>query len=231
MKESCFINNYFYKERGIMNAKLIERMKAVMAEKQISQAELAKMTGIRASSISDYLNNRYEPKQDKIYLIADALRVNPAWLSGRDSEVAKAPATTPKAQNITATEKRMVPVLGSIAAGQPIYADEHIETYVPCDARCHVDFGVMVRGDSMIDVGIEEGDIVFIQRLPDVDDGQIAAVRIDDTATLKRVYHIPGGVRLVSENPNYSPMIFTAENCDAIQILGLAVAKFSWIER
>ncbi len=142
-----------------------------------------------------------------------------------------ASTTTPKAQNITATEKRMVPVLGSIAAGQPIYADEHIETYVPCDARCHVDFGVMVRGDSMIDVGIEEGDIVFIQRTPDVDDGQIAAVRIDDTATLKRVYHIPGGVRLVSENPNYSPMIFTAENCDAIQILGLAVAKFSWIER
>ncbi len=75
-----------------MNAKLIERMKAVMAEKQISQAELSKLTGIRASSISDYLNNRYEPKQDKIFLIANALRVNPAWLSGRDSNVVKPPA-------------------------------------------------------------------------------------------------------------------------------------------
>lgn len=69
-----------------MNQKLIKRMKAIMAEKQITQSELAQRTGIRASSISDYLNNRYEPKQDKIYLLADALGVNPAWLSGRDDD-------------------------------------------------------------------------------------------------------------------------------------------------
>lgn len=67
-----------------MNQRLIKRMKAIMAERQITQSELAQRTGIRASSISDYLNNRYEPKQDKIYLLADALGVNPAWLSGRD---------------------------------------------------------------------------------------------------------------------------------------------------
>lgn len=71
-----------------MNQKLIKRMKTIMAERRITQSELAQRTGIRASSISDYLNNRYEPKQDKIYLLADALGVNPAWLSGRDDGAA-----------------------------------------------------------------------------------------------------------------------------------------------
>ncbi len=218
----------------MQNSTFSKRLAEAMKIRELTQTDLHQRTGINKSSISTYLRGDYKAKQDKVDLLSAALRVSPAWLMGFDvpMEQPQAPASTitPKVQNITATEKRMVPVLGSIAAGQPIYADEHIETYVPCDARCHVDFGVMVRGDSMIDVGIEEGDIVFIQCTPDVDDGQIAAVRIDDTATLKRVYHIPGGVRLVSENPNYSPMIFTAENCDAIQILGLAVAKFSWIE-
>ncbi len=214
-----------------MNEKLIERMKATMAEKQISQAELSKLTGIRASSISDYLNNRYEPKQDKIYLIADALRVNPAWLSGRDDTPTK-PAT-PSLQgikNIVPIERRMVPVIGTIAAGTPILAEEHIEAWVPCDARCRVDFGLRVQGDSMVDAGIEDGDIVFIQQVDDVDDGQMAAVCIDDTATLKYVYKEKDGVTLNPANPRYRPMHFDASNCDNIRVVGRAVAKFSWLD-
>ena len=214
-----------------MNAKLIERMKATMEKKQISQAELSKLTGIRASSISDYLNNRYEPKQDKIYLIADALRVNPAWLSGRDDTPTK--PTSPSLQgikNIVPIERRMVPVIGTIAAGTPILADEHIEAWVPCDARCRVDFGLKVQGDSMIDAGIEDGDIVFIQQVDDVDDGQMAAVCIDDTATLKYVYKGKDGVTLNPANPRYRPMHFDASNCDNIYIVGRAVAKFSWLD-
>ena len=214
-----------------MNAKLIERMKATMEKKQISQAELSKLTGIRASSISDYLNNRYEPKQDKIYLIADALRVNPAWLSGRDDAPTK-PASPPLQgiKNIVPIERRMVPVIGTIAAGTPILADEHIEAWVPCDARCRVDFGLKVQGDSMIDAGIEDGDIVFIQQVDDVDDGQMAAVCIDDEATLKYVYKEKEGVTLNPANPRYRPMHFDASNCDNIYIVGRAVAKFSWLD-
>lgn len=214
-----------------MNEKLIERMKATMHEKQITQAELSKRTGIRASSISDYLNNRYEPKQDKIYLIAEALNVDPAWLSGREIENKRISPDISSIKNIIPIEKRMIPVIGTIAAGKPIIADEHIETYVPCDIDIHADFGLIVHGDSMIGAGIYDGDVVFIKEQPDVDNGQIAAVRIDDEATLKHVYKIPGGCMLVSENPKYPPMTFTEENCDSIHIIGLAVAKYSVIKQ
>lgn len=173
-----------------MNQKLIQRMKQVMNEKGITQAELSKRTGIRASSISDYLNNRYEPKQDKIYLIAEALSVNPGWLSGRDDSSA-IPKTDPFAlKNIVPIERRMVPIIGQIAAGKPILADEHIEAFLPCDTGVHADFGLVVSGDSMIGADIRDGDVVFIRSQPIVDDGQIAAVRIDDDATLKRFYKI-----------------------------------------
>lgn len=83
----------------------------------------------------------------------------------------------------------------------------------------------------MIGAGIYDGDVVFIKEQPDVDNGQIAAVRIDDNATLKHVYKIPGGCMLVSENPKYPPMTFTEENCDSIHIIGLAVAKYSVIKQ
>ena len=214
-----------------MNEKLIERMKATMHEKQITQAELSKRTGIRASSISDYLNNRYEPKQDKIYLIAEALNVDPAWLSGREIENKRISPDISSIKNIVPIEKRMIPVIGTIAAGKPITADEHIETYVPCDIDIHADFGLIVHGDSMIDAGIYDGDIVFIKQQPVVEEGQIAAVRIDNDATLKRFYKTEDGCMLISANPKYAPMHFSAENCDTVQIIGLAVAKYSVIKQ
>ena len=86
------------------------------------------------------------------------------------------------------------------------------------------DFALRVSGDSMVGARIHDGDIVFIRQQDDVDDGQIAAVIIDDSATLKRVYHIPGGLQLLSENPKYPPMIFTYPGCGAIRIIGRAVA-------
>ena len=70
---------------------------------------------------------------------------------------------------------------------------------------------------------------MFIREQPDVDDGQIAAVIVDDSATLKRVYHIPGGVTLVAENPKYPPMTFTRENSDSARIIGKVVAFQSYV--
>lgn len=213
-----------------MNQKLIERMKQVMNEKQITQAELAKRTGIRASSISDYLNNRYEPKQDKIYLIAEALHVDAGWLSGREKESDKIP-TISGISNIVPIEKKKIPLIGTIAAGQPITADEHIEMLLPSVEKVRADFALRVQGDSMIGAGIYDGDIVFIRKQPDVDNGQIAAVLIDDSATLKHVYKTPDSCTLVSENPKYPPMVFNESNCDTIRIMGLAVAKYSRIKQ
>ena len=67
-----------------MSIHFINRLKSIMSERKITQSELSKRTGIRQSSISDWLNGRYEPKQDKIYLIAQALGVSPSWLLGYD---------------------------------------------------------------------------------------------------------------------------------------------------
>ena len=134
-------------------------------------------------------------------------------------------------KNIVPIERRMVPIIGQIAAGKPILADEHIEAFLPCDAGVQADFGLVVSGDSMIGADIHDGDVVFIRSQPIVDDGQIAAVRIDDDATLKRFYKNPDGCTLVSMNPQYPPMIFNSDNCDSIQIIGLAVAKYSVIKQ
>lgn len=70
-----------------MSIQFINRLKSIMKDRKITQTELAKRTGIRQSSISDWLNDRYEPKQDKVYIIAKALNVSPAWLLGYDENI------------------------------------------------------------------------------------------------------------------------------------------------
>ena len=84
-----FYNKRIASIRGevIMSIQFINRLKSIMKERKITQTELAKRTGIRQSSISDWLNDRYEPKQDKVYIIAKALNVSPAWLLGYDENI------------------------------------------------------------------------------------------------------------------------------------------------
>ena len=114
----------------------------------------------------------------------------------------------------------------SIAAGRPILCEEELEITDAADVAC--DFALRVAGDSMIGARIRDGDLVFIRRQDDVDDGQIAAVIVDDSATLKRVYHVPGGVQLISENPEYSPMLYTEDDVNDIHLIGLAVGFMRW---
>lgn len=121
-----------------------------------------------------------------------------------------------------------VPRLGTIACGEPILAAENIETEddVPEDIRC--DFTLKCRGDSMTGARINDGDIVYIKLQPDVENGEIAAVLIDDAAeiseaTLKRVYIYPEQIVLQAENPKYPPFVFAGEDMNRIRILGKAV--------
>ncbi len=123
---------------------------------------------------------------------------------------------------------RRVPILGPVAAGVPILTDPEYGEYaaLPDEAR-HVDAALRVEGDSMTPRYLD-GDLVLIRFQQDVDDGQIAAVCIDDSITLKHVYHLKNGVQLVSENAKYPPMLYTAENSDCIHVLGLAVGYLRW---
>lgn len=187
-----------------------------------TQKEICKDLGFKEMTFSDWVNAKTYPRIDKIEKMANYFHVQKADLVEEKRKPLK---------NIVPIERCMVPIIGQIAAGKPILADEHIEAFLPCDTGVHADFGLIVSGDSMIGADIHDGDVVFIRSQPIVDDGQIAAVRIDDDATLKRFYKNPDGCTLVSMNPQYPPMIFNSDNCDSIQIIGLAVAKYSVIKQ
>lgn len=161
-------------------------------------------------------------RRDKIALVANALGVTPAYLMGWD----ESPALPTMPANIVPVKRHTVPLLGEIAAGQPIYADEEHDLCVAVDDDIRCDFALRVRGDSMIDAGIYDGDVVLVRQQEDVDDGQIAVVLIDDEATLKYLYHQPGGVQLVPANRRYSPWSYTGEAAAQVRILGLAVAQY-----
>ncbi len=124
---------------------------------------------------------------------------------------------------------RLVPMLGTIACGEPILAEENIEAYVSVNKDIPADFALKCKGDSMINARIFDGDIVYIRRQSDVDDGEIAAVLIDTEATLKRVRKLPNKLILSPCNPMYDDLIYTAEQLDSVRILGKAVAFTSTI--
>lgn len=186
----------------------------------LSQDELAKRLGYRSrSTIAKIESGSNDIPQSKIAAFAAALETTPAHLLGLDTP---APKTAPHTEALDTA--RRVPLLGTIAAGSPLFADEHIEEYIEVSGNIKADFCLRVQGDSMIGARIYDGDIVFIRKQPDVEDGEIAAVLVDDSATLKRVYKDHGAIRLHSENPKYRPMVFTEDNCDSVRILGKAVA-------
>ena len=116
-----------------------------------------------------------------------------------------------------------VPVVGRIACGEPITAEQNIESYVDAPADMKIDFALICEGDSMIDAGIKDGDRVFIRRQPTVENGQIAAVRINGEATLKRV-HINGGTMVLQPaNASYPPLVYSLADLEDVAIEGLAV--------
>ncbi len=97
-----------------------------------------------------------------------------------------------------------LPLVGAVAAGAPILADEHVEDHVA--APFQADYLLRVKGDSMIDAGILDGDLVAVKQQDTARDGEIVVALLGDEATVKRVYREPGGVRLEAENAAYEPI-------------------------
>lgn len=202
-----------------------KRLKDALEMRGVSQAELSKRTGINRSSISTYLKGEYKAKQDKVDLIAQALNVSPAWLMGFDIQ----PSGVPKLPH--GAQLKKVPMLGYAAAGKPLEDLNQDVFYVDVESKYDVDFCITVSGDSMIGANIFDGDIIFIKKTSEVANGRIACIQIDrEKVCLKRFYKNGDMVTLVSENPRYPPMVFTKDNCESLQILGLAVIKQSEIK-
>ena len=211
-------------------ATFARRLREGLDVRGMTQAELAKRSGISKSSISRYIKGDWEGKQSAVYELAKALGVTEAWLMGYDvpMESDTAPAVPPGFEPLPKMVKR--PLVGSIACGEPITAEENIEDYVDVPENVQCDFCLRCKGDSMIDAGIHDGDVVYIHITPQVENSQIAAVRIDGEATLKRVFWNEGTqtLQLLAENRNFAPLVYTGPILDTVHIEGRAVGYTHW---
>ena len=126
-------------------------------------------------------------------------------------------------------EMQKVPLIGAIACGAPILAQEHIEDFVDMPRHIKADFALTCKGDSMINARIFDGDIVYIRQQDTVENGEIAAVLIDTEATLKRVKVFEDHISLEPENPQYRPLVLWGEDMNMVSIIGKAVAFTSTV--
>lgn len=204
-----------------------ERIKKLRSACNLTQTELAKKIGVSKQTLYKYENNIITNiPSDKIELLALFLNTSEAYLMGwakdslsKDSSIFDIPGIMPLPKTYT------VPLLGNIACGDPILAEQNIADWVPVpDSVKNADFALTCQGDSMINARIFDGDIVYIRQQSDVDDGEIAAVLIGEEATLKRVYKMPGRLQLRAENPSFPPINLEGEDLENVRILGKAVA-------
>lgn len=205
-----------------------ERIKLAREKIGMSQVDMADKIGVSKQNLYKYERGLVTNiPSDKIELIGKLTGVSPAYLMGWD-----ATETEPLPPNCFPIEKRKFPLLGNIACGEPIFADEDFEGYVEAGADIDADFCLRASGDSMIGARIHDGDIVFIKQQPIVDNGQIAAVLIENEATLKRFYYDQASdtVQLMAENPSYAPIVKMKSDLNDIRILGRAIAFQSIIK-
>ena len=197
----------------------MNRMKLLREEKGLTMKDVASGVGLPYTTYVNYEKGAREPSSETLIKIARFFNVSVDYLIGRTTENALPSNIIPM------PTMRKIPLVGTIACGEPILADENIEGEIDIPDTIRADFALRCKGDSMIGANIYNGDIVYIRRQDEVLDGQIAAVLIEDEATLKRVYYDreAGEIRLVAENPAVKTLIYHGETLNHIRILGKAV--------
>lgn len=199
-------------------------LKSRRIELNLTLEDVAKIVNVSPATISRWESGDIaNMRRDRIAALAKALQISPAVIMGWDVESFIPPgAHRPKFKK--------VPMLGYAAAGQPIEDLNQDTPYYDVENKYDVDFCITVRGDSMINANINDGDIVFIKSMSEVPNGKIACIEINnEKVCLKRFYKSENGVMLVSENPKYEPIQLTRFNCQSVKILGLAVIRQSEI--
>lgn len=197
-----------------------DNIKKLRESKGLSQVELGKIAGVSDKAVSTWENNIKTPRMSVIQKLSDYFGVSKSDIIEDVNDIIS------KYDNVSPISKQKIPLLGEIACGKPIYADEHIECYIEAGTNVQADFCLKAKGDSMIGARILDGDIVFIRKQDMVEDGEIAAVIIENEATLKRVYYDKENnlLKLVAENPNVATMVYSGEELNQIHILGKAIA-------
>lgn len=200
-----------------------ERIKQRRLELGLSADQVAEKLNVDRTTIFRYERGAISKvPTETLAKLAQILFTSPTYLMGLSDEADK----EIKIDNIYQIETKKFPMLGEIACGKPIYADEDRESYVQAGMGIKADFCLKCKGDSMINARILDGDIVFVHKQSAVNNGEIGVVIIENEATLKRIYYYPEQQKLVlqSENPKYEPLVYVGSELEQIYILGKAIA-------
>lgn len=194
---------------------IAENIKTMRMSRNMTQRDLAKALGVSSSTIAMYETARREPDIETMEALADTFNVPLSSITGNNK-----PTLPPGLIPISDLQRHRIPVLGSMAAGEPIYDEEFPDVVV--DGPLDADFALRVHGDSM-QPGYLDGDLVFLRSVPDVPhNGSVCAVSVDNEAALKHVFRYSDHVLLTSDNQQYEPMAYSFAEHD-IRILGVPV--------
>lgn len=202
-----------------------KNIKALRERSGLSQADFAKMLGVTDKAVSTWENETRIPRMGVIQKIADCYGLQ------KTDIIEDSPLSTLPPNVIPLPKMKKVPLVGQIACGTPILAEENITDYIDLPGHIRADYALLCKGDSMVNAGIQDGDIVYIRQQEEVENGQIAAVLVDeDEATLKRFYRMDGKVTLNAENPAHAPLVYVGDEISHVRVIGLAVAFTHVIE-
>ena len=218
------------------------RLKQIMSERNLKQVDILKLCQpycekynikLGKSDLSQFINGKVEPGQWKLTILGLALNVSESWLMGFDVPMERVTNDpTPLASNIVPFPEMVeIPLIGKIACGTPILAQENIQGTVSGPKEMRASFSLICQGDSMVDAGIYDGDIVYIRSQPEVENGEIAAVLIGDEATLKQVYITSDTLLLVPANRKYETIELKKEEMNSARILGKYIGLTRFAEK
>ena len=199
-----------------------DKFERLCNEKGIKPGRAADEMGISRATVTNWKQKGYDPRKQMLEKIAGYFGMTvDELLNGEKIE-------TPDITGLSRLETmQKIPLIGTIACGTPILAEQNVEDFVDLPRHIQADFALNCQGDSMIDAGIKDGDVVYIRQQAMVENGQIAAVLVDgDRATLKRFYfdQPSGTVTLMAANPAYAPITKTGEDVGDVRVIVLAVA-------
>ena len=196
-----------------------DKIKERRLELGLTLENVAEALGVNRSTVMRYESKSIEKMPVSVIPpLAKVLKCSPEYLMGWVDEDIELP--------IYQLNTIKLPLLGSVACGEPIYAEEDRESYVMAGTDIRADFCLKAQGDSMIGARIHDGDIIFVKKQEMVNDGEIAVVLVGEEATLKRFYYYKeqNMVILRAENPKYKDLVYTNEDINQIRVLGKAVA-------
>ena len=202
-----------------------ERLNKAFKASGLSQSELCDKADINKGALSSYLSGRYFPKQIALEKLSSALNVSISYLMGFDIVDTTDEKSRPLPSNIILPAAHKLPILGTICAGNGIYCEENFEGYFLVDRSIKADYCLRVKGDSMIDANIYDGDVAFLRKDFDFIDGEIYAVcyGAEESASLKKLYKVDNKMMLQPCNSDYTSVFI---DVDDVVIVGECIGTY-----